>query len=92
MVRVMLLGQTLRQSVEEPEFQFELAAPTSVKGLLEAYRDRLAAVFQFLDKGELLVTVNRKVATLDSPVRDGDTIKLTHQFNPRYDGATWHNP
>jgi len=92
MVTVVLFGQTLLQSTEEPEFQFEVAGPTTVKGLLEANRSRLGAVIQFMGKGELLVTVNRKVGTLDSPVHDGDTIKLTHQFNPTYDGPTWHNP
>ena len=45
-----------------------------------------------LGKGELLVTVNRKVGSMDSVVRDGDTIKLTHQCNPTYEGATWQNP
>jgi len=25
-------------------------------------------------------------------VKDGDTIKLTHQFNPVFEGARWHNP
>jgi hypothetical protein len=46
----------------------------------------------FLAKSEVLVTVNRKVAVIDSPIRDGDTIKLTHQTNPVFDGARWHNP
>jgi molybdopterin synthase sulfur carrier subunit len=92
MVTVVLLGQTLRQSVDEPEFQLELPAPMSVKGLLEANRERLSGILPFAAKGELLVTVNRKVATLDSAVRDGDTIKLTHQFNPSYEGPTWQNP
>jgi hypothetical protein len=45
-----------------------------------------------MNKGQLLVTVNRKVGTLDSVLRDGDTLKLTHQFNPIVDGAAWHNP
>ncbi|MEK6525981.1 MAG: MoaD/ThiS family protein [Nitrospirota bacterium] len=92
MVTVLLFGQTLRQSAEESEFQLDVTGPTTVKNLLEANRHRLSGVIPFMSKGELLVTVNRKVGTLDSPVQDGDTIKLTHQFNPTYDGATWHNP
>jgi molybdopterin synthase sulfur carrier subunit len=92
MVTVLLFGQTLLQSAEEPEFQFEVTGPTTVKGLLDANRSRLGGVIQFMGTGELLVTVNRKVGSLDSPVQDGDTVKLTHQFNPIYDGATWHNP
>jgi molybdopterin synthase sulfur carrier subunit len=92
MVTVMLYGQTLRQLIEEPELQCEVAGPLTVKALLAGNADRLGAVLPFMDKGELLVTVNRKVGTLDSLVRDGDTVKLTHQFNPVVDGATWHNP
>lgn len=92
MVTVLLFGQALRESVEESELQFEVREPLTVRALLETHRDRLGTLQSFLNKGELLVTVNRKVGTLDSMVRDGDTVKLTHQFNPTYDGATWHNP
>lgn len=92
MVTVLLFGQTLRESVEESELQFQVPGPLTVRALLEAQQDKLGALQPFLSKGELLVTVNRKVGTLDSTVRDGDTVKLTHQFNPTYDGATWHNP
>jgi hypothetical protein len=63
-----------------------------VKGLLEAHREQLGGILPFISKGELMVTINRKVATLDSVVRDGDTIKLTHQSHPTYEGPTWQNP
>jgi molybdopterin synthase sulfur carrier subunit len=92
MITVLLYGQTLRQLVEEPEVRCEVTAPVTIKTLLEANSERLRGVVPLMAKGELLVTVNRKVATLDSVVRDGDTVKLTHQFNPVVDGATWHNP
>lgn len=92
MVTVKLFGETLRQSLDESEYQLDVAGPTSVKGLLQAHAGRLGALLAFLEKGELMVTVNRKVATQDSTVRDGDEVKLTHQFHPNYDGATWHNP
>ena len=92
MVTVMLYGQTLRQLIADPELQCEVTSPVTVKALLAGNADRLAAVLSFMTKGELLVTVNRKVGSLDSLVRDGDTVKLTHQFNPVVDGATWHNP
>ena len=92
MVKVVLYGQTLRRLLEEPELECAVAQPVTVKGLLQGNADRLAVVLPFMAKGELLVTVNRKVGTLDSLVRDGDTVRLTHQFNPVVDGATWHNP
>ncbi len=92
MVTLLLFGETLRQSVEETELQFEIAGPTTVKALLESHQDRLAGLRPFLEKGELMVSVNRKVGTLDSAVQDGSTVKITHQTNPTYEGATWHNP
>ena len=92
MVTVLLFGQALRQSVEESELQVEVPGPLTVRQLLEANQDRLGGVMPFLGKGELLVSVNRKVGTIDSMVQDGDTVKLTHQFNPTYEGATWQNP
>jgi molybdopterin synthase sulfur carrier subunit len=92
MVKIILYGITLQQSTDATEYALEIAAPTTVRGLLEAHRDRLAPLMEYMTKGELLVTVNRKVGTLDSRVQDGDTIKLTHQFNPTYEGARWHNP
>ncbi|HET8580735.1 MAG TPA: hypothetical protein VFL31_07030 [Nitrospiraceae bacterium] len=92
MVTVLLFGQALRQSMEESELQVEVPGPLTVRALLEANQDRLGRVMPFLGKGELLVTVNRKVGSMDSMVHDGDTVKFTHQFNPTYDGARWHNP
>jgi molybdopterin synthase sulfur carrier subunit len=92
MITILLYGQTLRQLVDPPELQCDATAPLTVKTLLEANSTALGGVLSLMAKGELLVTVNRKVATLDSVVRDGDTVKLTHQFNPVVDGATWHNP
>lgn len=92
MVTVLLFGETLRQAVEEPELSLDVGGVTTVKGLLEANQDKLAGVLPFMAKGELLVTVNRKVGALDTVVKDGDTVKLTHQFNPTFDGAMWHNP
>ena len=70
----------------------DLAGPTTVRGLLEGHQEQLGGLLGFMNRGELLVTVNKKVGTLDSKVQDGDTIKLTHQFNPTYEGARWHNP
>lgn len=92
MVTLLLFGETLRQATGESELQCEVSEPITLKALLEGNQDRLGALLPFMNKGELLVTVNRKVATLDSKVRDGDTVKLTHQFNPVHDGAMWQNP
>ncbi|MBI3603579.1 MAG: hypothetical protein HY205_03935 [Nitrospirae bacterium] len=92
MVTVLVFGETLRQAVEDSEVQCEVVGPTTVKRLLEANQDKLAALLPFLNKGELLIAINRKVGALDSTVKDGDTIKLTHQAHPTMDGAMWQNP
>ncbi|HEX9742843.1 MAG TPA: MoaD/ThiS family protein [Nitrospiraceae bacterium] len=92
MVTVLLFGLTLQQSVEESELQLEVASPVTVKVLLESNQDKLAGALPFMHKGELLVAVNKKVASLDSMVKDGDIVKLTHQAHPIFDGAMWQNP
>jgi molybdopterin synthase sulfur carrier subunit len=46
------------------------------------------ALAPFVVRGELLVTVNRKVGSLDSVVKDGDVLKISHQSRASYDGTT----
>jgi molybdopterin synthase sulfur carrier subunit len=92
MVTILLFGLTLRDAVGESELQIQVQGSLTVQRLIEANQDRLGSVIAFMNRGELLVTVNRKVGSLDSQVRDGDTVKLTHHSNPVYEGATWHNP
>lgn len=92
MVTVLLFGLTLQQSVGESELQLDVAGPVTVKVLLESNQDTLAGALPFMQKGELLVTVNKKVGSLESMVKDGDVVKLTHQAHPIFDGAMWQNP
>ena len=92
MVKVLLYGHALREAVEEPEFEVELDAPSTVRQLLESNAEKVGPVLSLADKGEVLVTVNRKVGDLRSAVRDGDTVKLTHNYNPTFEGAMWQNP
>lgn len=92
MVTVLVFGLALRQSVGESELHLDIPAPMTVKDLLESNTEKLAGVLPFVQKGEVLVTVNKKVGSLESVVKDGDVVKLTHQTNPSYDGAMWHNP
>lgn len=92
MVTVMIFGLTLRDALGESELEIEVPDPITVKHLIESNQDRLGALIPFMGKSEILVAVNKKVGALDSTIKDGDTIKLTHQFNPDYEGARWHNP
>jgi molybdopterin synthase sulfur carrier subunit len=41
----------------------------------------------FMLQREVLVAVNKKVGSEDSPVKDGDVVKLTHQSKTSYDGV-----
>ena len=92
MVKILLFGHALRQLATESEFNFELESPTTVRGLLDAHQQQFSEMFDLARKGELLVTVNRKIGSFDTVVKDGDTVKLTHQTNPTSDGARWQNP
>jgi molybdopterin synthase sulfur carrier subunit len=92
MVTVLLFGLTLRGLVGESELQLDVSGPMTVKALLEAHADKLAGVLPLMNTGELLVTVNKKVGSLESVVKDGDVVKLTHQAHPIFDGAMWQNP
>lgn len=92
MVTIVVFGKALRDCLKETEVQVEVPNPMPLRALLDANPGQLAGLRPFFDKGEVLITVNRKVASLDSTVRDGDTVKLTHQFNPTYEGAMWQNP
>jgi molybdopterin synthase sulfur carrier subunit len=36
---------------------------------------------------EALITINKKIGSEDSPVRDGDVVKLSFQSRTSYDGT-----
>lgn len=92
MVTIRVFGQVLLPCVDESEIQCEVSGSVSVRALLEGNPDTLGGLMDFLRKGELMVTINQKISTLESMVNDGDVLKLTHQFNPEHEGALWHNP
>ncbi len=87
MVTVLVMGTTLRNAVGEDRFEIEVTAPTTVKKLIESHPDQLGGLQPFLVSREALITVNRKIGTEDSAVRDGDTVKFVHQSRTSYDGT-----
>ena len=91
MVTVHIIGQ-LQQHVADPRYELDVSAPTTVKLLLEAHEEQLGALRPFVTSAQVMVTINKKIGTLDSPVKDGDTVKLTYSANFSYEGARWHNP
>lgn len=88
MVKVLILGATLQQRMSETELDLEIDGPIAIKTLIEGNADLLDALAPFVVRGELLVTVNRKVGSLDSVVKDGDVLKIAHQSRTSYDGTT----
>jgi molybdopterin synthase sulfur carrier subunit len=92
MVTVVILGLTLRDAIGESELSIDLTQPTTIKEFLAANQDQLSGLMTFLNNGEVLITVNKKIGALTSVVKDGDTVKFAHQSNQTFEGARWHNP
>lgn len=87
MVTVLVYGNTLRAAVDESEFAVEAQGPTTVKQLVETHLAQLGGLLRFIDSREALITVNKKIGTADSPVRDGDVLKFSFQSRASYDGT-----
>jgi molybdopterin synthase sulfur carrier subunit len=87
MVTVLVLGNTLRDAIGEGQIEVEVAGPTTVKKLIESHPEQLSGLLRFMTSREVLITVNKKIGSEDSPVKDGDTVKLAHQSRTSYDGT-----
>ncbi|MDF0645845.1 MAG: hypothetical protein P0111_17595 [Nitrospira sp.] len=87
MVKVLVFGLTLRDAVGEHEIEVECPGPTTVRKLVEVNQGTLGALAQFMANREVLITVNKKVSTEESAVRDGDVVKLSYQSRASYDGT-----
>ena len=93
MVKVLMFGHELREAVEDPEVEISLEESISLRQLFDNYPDHFQVIMPFLQAHELMLTINQKISTLDAKVKDGDTIKITHQGGGQSaDGARWHNP
>ncbi len=92
MIKVLVFGQVLQDAVEEPEFECEMPEPMTVRELFETQAEKFEPFQSFLNSNQVMMTINLKISTLESKIKDGDTLKLTHQFNPELEGARWHNP
>lgn len=88
MVKVLILGVTLQQKMSETELDLDVPGAMPIKALLASHGDQLGALAPYAERGELIVTVNRKVRSLDSLVKDGDVLKISHQSRASYDGTT----
>ena len=88
-----MFGHALREAVEDPEVEISLDESISLRQLLATYQQEFLEIMPFLQSQELMFTINQKISTLDAIVKNGDTIKITHQGGDQSaDGARWHNP
>ncbi|MDH5427154.1 MAG: MoaD/ThiS family protein [Nitrospirota bacterium] len=93
MVKVLLFGHALREAVEDPEMEIALEESVSLRQMMETYQEQFQDIMPFLHSQELMFTINQKISTLDGFVKNGDTVKITHQGGDQSaDGARWHNP
>lgn len=86
MVTVLVFGRVIQDAVGDSEFSIEAAEATTVRKLIEANAETLGALLRFIDSREALISVNKKVGTEDSVVKDGDTVKVSFQSRMSYDG------
>ena len=87
MVSIQIFGQTLRAVVDESELDVPVNGVTTVKQLIEANQAQLGGLLQYIKSRETLITINKKIGSEDSPVRDGDVLKFSFQSRTTYDGT-----
>ena len=87
MVSVQIFGQVLQAVVEESEMEVPVMATTTVKQLVKQHPTQLAGLLPYLASREILITINKKIGSEDSPICDGDVIKLSFQSRVSYDGT-----
>lgn len=87
MVLVQIFGQILRAVIEESELEVSVTGPTTVKQLIEANPAQLGVLLQYIKSREALITINKKIGSEDSSIRDGDVVKFSYQSHSSYDGT-----
>ena len=86
MASVQVFGQVLRAVVEDSEMDVPVMTPTTVKQLIEHHPTQLGGLLPYLANREVLITINKKIGSEDSPVHDSDVIKFSFQSRTSYDG------
>jgi molybdopterin converting factor small subunit len=75
MVTITLMGQ-LQTTEGEHDLACDLTQPTTVRELIRRHGRALPEVVQLLREKKLMIMVNKKIASEDTRVQDGDTIRL----------------
>lgn len=87
MVSVHIFSRTFLAVVGESELEVPVTGPTTVKQLIEANPGQLGGLLQYIKSREALITINKKIGSEDSSVRDGDVLKFSFQSRASYDGT-----
>jgi molybdopterin converting factor small subunit len=69
------MGQ-LQTADGERDLACELAAPVTVRQLIQKQGRQLRHLLQLIREKKVLVTINKKIASDDSLVQDGDAVRL----------------
>jgi molybdopterin converting factor small subunit len=75
MITITLMGQ-LQTADGDHDLACELAEPTTVREVIRRQGRQLPEVLQLMREKRLMITVNKKIASEDTRVQDGDTIRL----------------
>jgi hypothetical protein len=75
MVTIVLTGQ-LQTADGECDLACEITGPLSVRQLIQKQGRQLRHLLNLLREKKVLVTINKKIASEDSLVQDGDSIRL----------------
>ncbi len=74
-VKITLMGQ-LQTADGERELACTVSEPISIRALIQRQAKAIRYVFQLAREKKLMVTVNMKIASLDTVVKEGDEIRL----------------
>jgi len=75
MVTITLTGQ-LQTADGERDLACTIPAPMSVRHLIQRQGVQLRHLLQLLREKKVLVTINKRIASEDSLVQDGDALRL----------------
>jgi len=75
MVTITLMGQ-LQTTDGERDLACEVPEPMTVRQLIQRQGESLRPVLDLIRQKKLLVTVNKRIASEDTRIQDGDSIKL----------------
>lgn len=75
MVTITLMGQ-LQTAEGERDLACEVSEPMTVRQLIQRQGETLRDILQLMREKKLLVTVNKRIASEDTRIQDGDDIKL----------------